>query len=280
MKTKIYLQFAFLTFLMTSCMSSSYYQVYKTEPSDKNLLKENSLVYEDENCKVFYDFWSENGNVGFRFFNKTNGTINLNLKESYFILNGIANNYYLNRIYTNSKNIGASSVSSVGVSKSITGINYFDFLQTNKLLTTSSSGVSSTQGFSVAYTEESTVSIPSNTSKIITEYNLNNSIYRDCDLNKFPTKKQIRTKSFTKSTSPLVFSNRIVYLTENGVIPTKFENEFYVTEITNYSESDIADKKYEEFCNQKGSVPTLFFKDISPIKFYVKYTKGMDSWIH
>jgi hypothetical protein len=261
-------------------MSPSYFQVYKTEPSNKSLLKDNSLVYEDENCKVSYDFWSENGNIGFRFFNKTNGTINLNLKESYFILNGIAHNYYLNRTFTDFKNTGVSSVTTMGGSKSVTGINYLNLLQTNKLLASSSTGVSSGQGYSIAYNEEPIVSIPSNTSKIINEYSINNLIYRDCDLYKYPTKKQIKTISFTKSTSPIVFSNRIVYLTENSVIPTKFENEFYVTEITNYSESDITDKKVEQYCNQKGSVPISTFKDISPVKFYVKYTKGMDSWVH
>jgi hypothetical protein len=31
----------------------------------------NSLAYEDENCKVFYDFWKDGGNVGFLFQNKT-----------------------------------------------------------------------------------------------------------------------------------------------------------------------------------------------------------------
>ena len=280
MKKKIYFHFALLTFLLTSCMSPSYFQVYKTEPSNKSLLKDNTLVYEDENCKVSYDFWSENGNIGFRFFNKTNGTINLNLKESYFILNGIAHNYYLNRTYTDSKSTGVSSVNTMGGSKSVTGINYLNLLQTNKLLTSSSTGLSSGQGYSIAYNEEAIVSIPSNTSKIINEYSINNLIYRDCDLYKYPTKKQIKTISFTKSTSPIVFSNRIVYLTENSVIPTKFENEFYVTEITNYSESDITDKKLEEYCNQKGSVPISTFRDISPVKFYVKYTKGMDSWVH
>ena len=138
MKTKIFFLFASVTLMMTSCMSSSYYQVYKTVPSDKSILKDNSLVYEDNNCKIFYDFWSDNGNIGFRFFNKTDRTIFLNLEESYFILNGIAYNYYQNRTFINSKNTGTTSVSAIGGSKSVTGINFFDLLQTNKFFTTRS----------------------------------------------------------------------------------------------------------------------------------------------
>lgn len=280
MKSKIFFLFASVTISMTSCMSPFFYQVYKTESTDKSILKDNLLVYEDDNCKVLYDFWSDNGNIGFRFFNKTEWTIKLSLKDSYFILNGIAHDYYQNRTYTNSKNTGATSVSAIGSSKSVTGINYFDLLQTNKLLTTSSLGVSSSEGYSVARIEEQIVSIPSNTSKIISEYSINSSLYRDCDLYKYPTTKEVRTKSFTKSTSPLVFSNRIVYWLENRQLPIKFENEFYVSEITNYPESEITEKKYEEYCDQKSSISSLFFKDVSPENFYLKYKKGMDSWKH
>lgn len=280
MKTRNFLLVVSVTLLMTSCFPTTYFQVYKTEPTDKSILKDNLLVYEDDNCKVLYDFWSDNGDIGFRFFNKTDMTIYLNLEESFFILNGIAYDYYQNRTFTNSKNTGATSLSAFGGSKSVTGINYFDLLQTNKLFTTSSLGISSSEGYSVARIEEKIVSIPSNTSKIISEYSINSSIYRDCDLYKYPTKNQIKSKSFTKSTSPLVFSNRLVYRIEKNENPIKFVNEFYVTEITNYSESAITERKYEEYCDQKNTISTLFFKDVSPENFYLKYTKGLDIWKH
>jgi len=261
-------------------MSPSYFQVYKTESIDKVILKDNSLVYEDDNCKVLYDFWADNGNIGFMFFNKTDKTVYLNLEDSYFILNGIAHNYYQNRIFTNSKNTGATSVYGLGASKSVTGLNYFNLLQTNKLLATSSLGVSSSEGYSVAYAEEKIIAIPAYTAKVISEYSINSTLYRDCDLFKYPKKNQIKTKSFTKSTSPLVFSNRLTYKKENDLIPIKFVNEFYVSEITNYAEADITERKYEEFCNQKDAMTSLFFKDVSPDKFYLKYIKGTDSWEH
>ena len=77
------------------------------------------------------------------------------------------------------------------------------------------------------------------TSKVITEYSINSSLIRDCDLFKYPSGKQIKSRTFIKSNSPLVFSNRIVYNVEQSITPVKFENEFFVTEITNYPEREL-----------------------------------------
>ena len=65
MKIQKILLIALILVLFTSCMKSSYFQVYKTATSDKLVLKENLLVYEDENCKVSYNLWNEGGNIGF-----------------------------------------------------------------------------------------------------------------------------------------------------------------------------------------------------------------------
>jgi hypothetical protein len=54
-----------------------------------------------------------------------------------------------------------------------------------------------------------------------------------------------------------------VYKLEKNENPIKFINEFYVTEITNYAEADITEKSYEEFCDQKNTISTMIFKDVS-----------------
>ncbi len=61
---------------------------------------ENSLIYEDDNCIVSYNLWAERGDIGFRCYNKTNSNIYVNLEESFFILNGIAHDYFKNRVYS------------------------------------------------------------------------------------------------------------------------------------------------------------------------------------
>ncbi len=266
--------------MFTSCVSTSYFQVYKTVPSDKLIVKDNLLVYEDENCKVSYNLWGEGGNIGFQFFNKTDKNIYLNLEESFFILNGISYNYYRNRVFSNSTSSGATTSRGATATKSVTGLNYLDLIQTNRISATNTVGIMTSSGFSVSYNEEKIICIPSKTSKIISEYYINESLFRDCDLFKYPTKKQIKSKTFSKEQSPLVFSNRIAYTIGQNDNLIKFENEFYVTEISNYPESEMFESKYDEYCGQKSMTMTKYFKNVSADKFYIKYSKGQDTWKH
>ncbi len=266
-----------LASLLTSC-ATTFYQVYKVSPSDRIVNNESTLVYEDENCKVFYNLWGEGGDIGFRFYNKTDVDIFLNLQKSFFILNGIAYDYYKNRIFTNSTSAELSTSQATTASKSVTGFNFSDLLQTNKIQSTNKVGIMSSSGYSVAFNEEKVICIPSKTSKIITEYNINESLYRDCDLFKYPKSDQIKSKSFSKSDSPIVFSNRISYAVGNSDNLIRFENEFYVAEITNYPENEILETGYDEYCGQKSITLKSYFKDVSPDKFFIKYKQEQDSW--
>lgn len=274
MKTQNLLLLGLITILFASCTSSAYYQVYKTAYSDKILLKDNELIYEDVNCKVTYNLWSQRGDIGFRFYNKTDNYIYLNLEECFFIFNGFANNYYKNRVITNSSNSGSSVSYGANTSSSVTGYNYLDLIQTNSISLAESSGFISSKGHSVSSIEEKVICIPSKTSKIISEYSINNTLIRSCDLFKYPTKKQIKTISYRKNESPIVFSNRITYSVGLNTNPIQFENEFYVTEISNYPEKEIMEFKLEEYCGQKSYMYKNFFKNASPDRFYIKYTAG------
>jgi len=279
MKTKnFYLTIVVLIFL-TSC-ATSYYQVYQTVSTDNIVQKGNSLVYEDENCKISYDFWGDGGNMSFQFYNKTDKNIYLNMAESFFVVNGISYNYFKNREFSYSTSVGASTMKSASASKSVTGINYIDLLQTNSISASNAYGIITSKGYSVTFNEERILCIPSHTSKIISEYIINQTLLRDCELFKYPTKKQIKTKNYTKANSPLVFNNRLTYSVGQKENFLKFENEFFVSEITNLPESEMVEKKQEEYCGQVSSLPLKFFKSVSPSKFYIHYTKGLDTWKH
>ncbi len=279
MKTKKLILAIAVSFSMTSCVTS-FYQVYKATPTEKVILKDNVLVYEDENCKVTYDFWGNGGNMSFQFYNKTDKNIYLNMEESFFIVNGLSYNYYKNREFSYATTIGASALKSAAASKSVTGINYLDLLQTNSISATNTYGLITSKGYSVTFNEERILCIPSHTSKIITEYFINQTLLRDCELFKYPSKKQIKTKNYTKANSPLIFSNRLSYSVGQKDNFTKFENEFFVSEITNLPESEIIESKQEEFCGQKAGSPRKVFKSTSPSKFYIHYIKGSDTWKH
>lgn len=280
MRKKNLLLIAIIAITLTSCKSSFYYQVYKTEASQKMIHKDDKIAYEDENCIVSYNLWKNGGNMGFIFTNKTENDIFLNLEQSYFILNGISYNYYKDRVFTSAVSSGVSESSGSTASKSIIGLNYLNLFQTNKAVVSRTSGIVSSSGSSISFNEQKIVCIPTKTSKIINEYNITESLIRDCDLLRYPSKKQIRTIHFTKNESPLVFSNRITYALENSSNLIEFENEFYVTEVTNYPEKEIIGKEYDEFCGEKGDEKVKYFKNFSPKMFYIEYTKGNRGFKH
>lgn len=274
MRKRNLLLITIVAFAFTSCKSSFYYQVYKTEASQEMIHKDNKITYEDENCIVSYNLWKDGGNMGFMFTNKTDKDIYLNLEQSYFILNGISYNYYKDRVFTSAVSSGVSESSSAIASKSMMGLNYLNLFQTNKASVSSSTGIVSSSGSSISYNEQKIVCIPPKTAKIVNEYNISTSLIRDCDLLRYPSRNRIKTLYFSKNESPLVFSNRITYTLENSSNFIKFENEFYVTEVTNYPEKEIIEKEYEEFCGEKSDVKVEYFKNTSPYKFYVRYNKG------
>jgi hypothetical protein len=256
---------------MTSCASTSYYQVYKTSTSEKIKLEENSLDYEDQNCIISYNFWEDEGNIGFRFFNKTNQNIYLNLDDSFYILNGIANNYYKNRIFTNSQNSGVVVTHGATLGRSVSGNNFLNLLQTNLMSTSGSTGKVSSSATAVAYNEEKIICIPPQTAKIISEYNINQSLFRNCELLRYPTKKQIKAERFTKLTSPIIFSNIISFKIAQSETQNQIQNEFYVSEITNLPESEMYFLKYQENCGKKSTLKLKYFVEPKPNKFYIKY---------
>lgn len=217
-------------FFMSSCSSTLFYQVYKTSSSLQVSEEEDNLYYEDENCIVSYNLWSEEGNAGFQFYNKTEETIYLNLAKSFFVLNGIAYDYFKNRI-----------------------------------------------SFRLDIAEKDVIAIPSKTAKIVSEFRINESRIRNCDLYQFPTKNQIKTDSFSKENSPIVFSNRLVYRLENAEEEFNFENEFFVSEIANYPSDHILKSERVEFCGEKSMSSRRYNLEYAPNKFYIKYTKGKGS---
>lgn len=49
---------------MSSCRPAVYYQLYKTESNDVDI-KGYGLVFENEDVRITYDFWSQYGDSGF-----------------------------------------------------------------------------------------------------------------------------------------------------------------------------------------------------------------------
>ena len=81
--------------VLTSCSPTAYYQIYQTKPvSDNVVVNEDFMVFEDDNCIVSYNFWKENGDFGFKIYNKNSENIYLHMDECFFVKNGYAYDYY------------------------------------------------------------------------------------------------------------------------------------------------------------------------------------------
>mgnify|MGYP007126629084 CR=1 FL=1 len=266
MKTKsIFFMATIIALSCTSC-ARNFYQIYQADPTSNTI--NDRLISENQDYTITYNLWDNGGNFGFIFHNKTDQNIYVNMKETFFIQNGIAHNYFQDRTFSNSNDNRLSSSHSVSAA-GYTGFNSFwNLLQGSKKTTVSSS---SSQG--VTFKEEEIVCIPAHTSKTFSEYNIVNNIYRDCDLSRYPKKKEIRTKRFSKFDTPYIFSNRIVYTKgeSDSNIKHNIEHEFYVSAITNYREKDIIKIEQDSFCGEKGENIEVFTINQTSNKFYLKY---------
>lgn len=267
MKFKVLVIATLLTLIFSSCSTTVYYQLYKVTTITKSK-QQGELVYEDDNCKVTYDFWSETGTSGFVFYNKTNENININLADSYFILNDFAYDYFKNRVFTTSDGHSLSIDNKATVPMRFNGVfgSLSGFQSVQK-------GAMHSSGSSISIAENKVVCVPSKTSKVISEFSINKSLVKDCNLLKYPSKKQISPVNYTKENSPVVFSNRISYNVGSGNA-IKFQNEFYISEISNHPSSEFFSLKRSKECGENKTVNTSNY--MSADKFYISYSKGVD----
>ena len=279
--------------LFISCSQPMYFQVYNVKTPKNIFTENNTLVFEDSNCKIIYDLWANGGNFSFKVFNKTEDNIYIHMDESFFTRNGMANNYFNNSIVTNSRfssllnsttvsnSSTNSSETSFSASKAVTGYNSFDLLQTNKLIKSNSNGISNTFGVSntfqsssgfgnsVTTIEEKIIIIPRNSAKIIYGKLINNSYLSFKDLKKYPKNHEKYSIQFNKENTPISFSNIISYSLNKDDKLIKVYNDFYVSEITNYNGEDIIKSTNK---NKEGRFikPYRYFTVGAPDRFYVK----------
>jgi hypothetical protein len=278
--------------MMTSCSSIYNYQVYQTEGPNLKI-KNDLLVFEDSVCSISYNLWSENGNPTFLFFNKTDQLISIDLTECFFVMNGISFDYFQNRTYTYSSETASTSgrgISTATTNSVATATNsatstssYFGKMLINSNgnasihsnSTTQFSGASTTnsRGYSVSYSEQNLIKIPSKTGKIISEFSIVSSRFKHCELQKNPKNNvQIDSLQFTLDNSPIVFSNNITYQIETLSNSKKtVQNSFYVSSILNMVEEQFYYMDYEHGCSGKSTFKSRFLKYNSPKNFYLTY---------
>ena len=247
---------AFAAVCFSSC-NKTFYQVYDVESKDLKL-QDNSMVYENDDCKVLYNLWSNNGELKFVIWNKTDKDIYINLAKTFYEVNGKANEYFRNRIYSSSV---ANSISTTA--GNIWGNNIFLALLGSKTQT-----VNTVNTYTI---EKEIVCIPAKCYKEFNTYKLSPSLTVTCTSKQdFPSESS-KIKSYTEQDTPYTFSNRIAYNFSNDSTNYKYiDNKFWVSNITNYSRGAATEDKTSK-CYFKTT--SRIFKVYGPDKFYVTYFK-------
>jgi hypothetical protein len=247
--------------LFFGCTSQNYFQLVETESI--NLSNDgDKLTYENTDVKISYNFWGNGGNGGFIISNKTDKDIFVDLKRSHLIINDIAFTYFQDRNFSSPKISFFSSASNdeINDKKAI------------RIPGLSPKKVSPQASDITTYNEERMICIPPHSSQTVYGFDLQTEIFRDCNLFRFPTAKQIVSSDFDKSSSPFVYRNRITYdFSETMQNAKQIENEFWAKKITNYPELNFSTFEYDKFCNDSSSnkVESFIYKKCS--NYFVEY---------
>lgn len=255
---------------LTSC-KQFYYQVYDVN-SDGLKQEDNSLVYENEDLKVMYNLWGEEGNVGFILQNKTDRDLFVDMDKTFFILNGEANDYFKNREYssttTNTASVGYGMSQSYWMAKGYWPLQYYVPTTVSglaKLMRGHTSGVTTK--------EKQIVCIPAHAYKVISEYKVSPQFLKTCDRDKDFPRRTATVANYSESSSPVRFKNRIAYSFDRECKDLQhIENSFYVSGVNNYSKKAAIEKVREKTdCYSRKKNKREYFKIGGPNKFYRTY---------
>jgi len=86
MKTLLKISLFALFILMNACSPTYHYQVF----NNKSLDDKNIISFENEQIRLEYDLWAEDGQLEIHVLNKTEGPLFLDLSQSALIINGVA----------------------------------------------------------------------------------------------------------------------------------------------------------------------------------------------
>lgn len=233
---------------LSSCAVSNYYQLF-TASSDGGKFENKNIVFNDANCTVSYNLWSDGGNIGFNIYNKTDNDLELDLTKTFFVYNGVSYEYFQNRTFT--KSSGSTSTQTYSYYRFITNSN------------------TSINGVSTSVIEKPMLTIPPKTSINVADFNIVNTRFISCDLTRYPTSRTIKTMVYNKANSPINFYNIISYTIKGET--NRFENRFYIDEITNYPSNMMFNIVDTNICGGRLSPYVSVLKFSSPNKFYFKY---------
>ncbi len=254
---------AVATCLSFSSCSNVFYQTYSV---DSNLNQhDNSLVFENEDCKVMYNLWSENGTLSFVFINQTDKDIFINMGQTFYIKNGEAKDYLSNQTYgirtKNSSSFETSITQNYTTSSNLWTSRYYVPMTFSNIIN------------NVSTQKPEYLCIPPKTYRVIDGFKIGMDIFYTCNISKdFPHDNAI-VATYDESSSPLKFENRIGYSFSKDNNSTKYiKNSFWLSNIRNYTEKAATEKIQEKKDCYSHKNTRKQFKIGGPNKFYNTYS--------
>ena len=265
-----------ITSLFSVSCTQSFYQIYTMDSKDLKM-QDNSLLFENADCQVSYNFWSDGGYVSFAFKNKTDRDIFINMNESFLVVNGNAHNYFEAKTYT----YGSAFATSIGYGESLgVSLSGKTGVWSNKHYTASAGVAASITSKSaimntVSIKEQEVVCIPANSFKTFSKFCLSPAIYQKCVKKVDYPSKKVSLAKFDSDNSPIMMNNRLTYGFKSDNMDKHIDNVFWLGEIENYSEKSAIERKSEKGCYDYLSKEIKVFKIGTPSQFYRHYQKRM-----
>lgn len=279
MNKSVFFILAGLALLSLNSCSQLFYQVYEVKSGNWQQ-EENSLVYENEDCKLMYNLWSEGGMVNFFFVNKTDKEIFVDMTQSFCIVNGQAMDYYRGRVFSTSSMIVTEDLAWFNVDN----VSEDGYWSANMYASTHLSvkkmrvhGNKRLEQNSVSTQEPGFICVPPHSYKRICNLTVSPPLKTTCDTKKdFPSHKAT-VGQYGENETPYQFRNRIAYgFDQNAISEKRIENDFWISSIVNYSRKGATEKVREsDSCYRwKRKHTQYYFKTGGPNKFYNTYTRG------
>ena len=303
MSKKIFSNPAILLLLLGSTACSTYsdfYQLSRVEATTEHKTAKDGITIENEECSIRLNLWEDNGTMELAFGNKTSENIQVDLSKCFFVRNGYAMNFDAYKNIRRTRNTNLVSPDNY----TQTSEEEAKKMDENTIFKKASSKRDNLKGYDEkAFVQQYAISdyrtninIPAKTRRILkeTDCEIENMLYRDCDLFLYPSKKEEKNKSltFNSDNSPLKFGCIITY--RIGDAEKTIRADFFVKEIKNFEEKDFVKtvKELKSVCRDekpssrgKGDQNAYdrhkIFTEEEASAFYKKYKKlPSDLFLH
>lgn len=269
-----YIQLLLVSLVFSSCsVTSRYYQILELEETSE---KTEAEIFENDQCKITFDFWGKGGKTDFVFENTSSEYLEFHLDSSFVLLNGFVFDLFGNREYQKSSSFGSSIAQSAAVSDKVNrnSQNIWD------LSTQARAGVSSSisSGFTnetgQSEREKPTRIIPPGGRILVEGVQLLSKSLQYCVLERFPSRKTLQEDSqlqFNEANTPLKLSVIACYSASFGGTSSKLQFDFFINQVSNLKEDKALKLYTTDKCGEELFPAERRFKETPSNSFYRRY---------